>query len=194
MTARGDHIRGPGGADPLAQRAGDHGREARASALIVGQGAQIGQGVDDTVAQDGVDHQVLLVACPHVLAVDLKGLALSVEADHGVGEGQLYMQPRIVLVGDIDRVVRRAQAQHDRLLGLVDDIKRLAGRQTRDEGEGEQRRGEVTVHWPAPGPVASTVGRWARKASGGTIIGVAAPRASTTTLFARLRIRCIASV
>ena len=122
-------------AEFAAKRCGE--TQAKLLLAVPARGAEILQRVLDPPARDGVDVQALLVGSDNFGGVEVVALiALLIEANV-VDQRNLQVKARAVvrqlaLFGRVDRVLRRADADHDRLLVDRHDVESVGEDHQRD--------------------------------------------------------------
>jgi hypothetical protein len=105
------------------------------------------QRIGDTVAHEGVDLQALIVGHQHFLTFVVKRQNTLVDIDSRVDEGHLEVEAR--RANEIPD--RLPEAQHQRLLGRVDDEGRHPDEYDCDEGDDRDRRSaQRPSHLAAP--------------------------------------------
>ena len=78
--------------------------------MFVAQRAVELQRINDAVAQEGVDHQTLLVGGDDLFLVGLQRLIALIEQDHGLQKRPFDLKARIVVVLGVDHADRLAEA------------------------------------------------------------------------------------
>jgi hypothetical protein len=105
------------------------------------------QRIGDAIANEGVDHETLLIGGDDLLLPHLERLVAFVQRDQGFDERRFHLQARIIGAGGVDDPNRLAKIDHHHLLPLIDDEERVGGKDDRDEGD-SQPDDQGAVHCP----------------------------------------------
>ena len=118
------------------------------------------QRIDDAVAREGVDHDLLLVARRHFLGARVVIEHALVVIDRVLDQRQLEVQARL-----IDQALDLAELQDEHLLALVDGEHRRQADDDDEQDEDADAEAGAAHHWP-PAPWVEGVALVPRGASG----------------------------